>query len=217
MQCIVSAFGAMAAALRSSGARYSASAVTANTGRASQIARRCRARSASPIAASPITTSEMNRSYSPAVLPPVAGELLIAQDHNVSTQPANEITDDARLQLYTRLHMITVADSKASGKIGLLLDNRGGCACQKVRLATDQQILTSRSERRTHRQLVTRVAREIRLLEQALKATNARTTVDAYDQFRYPSVERDLQQVVNQSGGHCPRSHAHSTAVVAHA
>jgi len=30
--------------------------------------------------------------------------------------------------------------------------------------------------------LVTRVAREIRLLEQALKATNARTTVDAYDQ-----------------------------------
>ena len=30
--------------------------------------------------------------------------------------------------------------------------------------------------------LVTRVAREIRLLEQALKATNARTTVEAYDQ-----------------------------------
>jgi hypothetical protein len=30
--------------------------------------------------------------------------------------------------------------------------------------------------------LVTRVAREIRLLEQALKATNARTTVDADDQ-----------------------------------
>src|SRR2546422_535194 len=30
--------------------------------------------------------------------------------------------------------------------------------------------------------LVTRVAREIRLLEQSLKATNARTTVDAYDQ-----------------------------------
>src|SRR5580700_6528172 len=30
--------------------------------------------------------------------------------------------------------------------------------------------------------LVTRVAREIRLLDQALKATNARTTVDAYDQ-----------------------------------
>ena len=30
--------------------------------------------------------------------------------------------------------------------------------------------------------LVTRVAHEIRLLEQALKATNARTTVDAYDQ-----------------------------------
>ena len=30
--------------------------------------------------------------------------------------------------------------------------------------------------------VVTRVAREIRLLEQALKATNARTTVDAYDQ-----------------------------------
>ena len=30
--------------------------------------------------------------------------------------------------------------------------------------------------------LVTRVAREIRLLEQALKATNARTIVDAYDQ-----------------------------------
>lgn len=29
---------------------------------------------------------------------------------------------------------------------------------------------------------VTRVAREIRLLEQALKATNARTVVDAYDQ-----------------------------------
>src|SRR6266480_218180 len=29
---------------------------------------------------------------------------------------------------------------------------------------------------------VTRVAREIRLLEQALKATNARTTIDAYDQ-----------------------------------
>ena len=30
--------------------------------------------------------------------------------------------------------------------------------------------------------LVTRVAREIRLLEQAPKSTNARTTVDAYDQ-----------------------------------
>lgn len=30
--------------------------------------------------------------------------------------------------------------------------------------------------------VVTRVAREIRLLEQALEATNARTTVDAYDQ-----------------------------------
>ena len=29
---------------------------------------------------------------------------------------------------------------------------------------------------------VTRVAREIRLLEQALKATNAKTMVDAYDQ-----------------------------------
>ena len=29
---------------------------------------------------------------------------------------------------------------------------------------------------------VTRVAREIRLLEQALKATNARTAVDGYDQ-----------------------------------
>jgi hypothetical protein len=30
--------------------------------------------------------------------------------------------------------------------------------------------------------LVTRVAREIRLLDQALKATNARTTVEGYDQ-----------------------------------
>ena len=30
--------------------------------------------------------------------------------------------------------------------------------------------------------LVTRVARDIRLLEQALKATNAKTTVDGYDQ-----------------------------------
>lgn len=30
--------------------------------------------------------------------------------------------------------------------------------------------------------LVTRVAREIRLLEQALKATNAKTTVEAYNQ-----------------------------------
>ena len=30
--------------------------------------------------------------------------------------------------------------------------------------------------------LVTRVAREIRLLEQALKATNAKTVVEAYDQ-----------------------------------
>jgi hypothetical protein len=30
--------------------------------------------------------------------------------------------------------------------------------------------------------LVTRVAREIRLLEQALKATNARTMVETYDQ-----------------------------------
>ena len=29
---------------------------------------------------------------------------------------------------------------------------------------------------------VTRVAREIRLLEQALKATNAKTVVEAYDQ-----------------------------------
>ena len=30
--------------------------------------------------------------------------------------------------------------------------------------------------------LVTRVAREIRLLEQALKTTNAKTTIEAYDQ-----------------------------------
>jgi hypothetical protein len=30
--------------------------------------------------------------------------------------------------------------------------------------------------------LVTRVAREIRLLEQALKATNAKTPIDTYDQ-----------------------------------
>jgi hypothetical protein len=30
--------------------------------------------------------------------------------------------------------------------------------------------------------IVTRVAREIRLLEQALKATNAKTTIDTYDQ-----------------------------------
>ena len=30
--------------------------------------------------------------------------------------------------------------------------------------------------------LVTRVAREVRLLEQALKATNAKTVVEAYDQ-----------------------------------
>ena len=30
--------------------------------------------------------------------------------------------------------------------------------------------------------LVTRVAREIRLLEQALKTTNARTAIDAHDQ-----------------------------------
>ncbi len=30
--------------------------------------------------------------------------------------------------------------------------------------------------------LVTRVAREVRLLEQALKATNAKTTIDAYEQ-----------------------------------
>jgi hypothetical protein len=30
--------------------------------------------------------------------------------------------------------------------------------------------------------LVTRVAREIRLLEQALKTTNARTAIEAYDQ-----------------------------------
>jgi len=30
--------------------------------------------------------------------------------------------------------------------------------------------------------LVTRVAREIRLLEQALKATNAKTAVDGYSQ-----------------------------------
>lgn len=30
--------------------------------------------------------------------------------------------------------------------------------------------------------LVTRVAREIRLLEQALKSTNAKTTIEAYDQ-----------------------------------
>jgi hypothetical protein len=29
---------------------------------------------------------------------------------------------------------------------------------------------------------VTRVAREIRLLEQALKATNAKTVIDTYDQ-----------------------------------
>ena len=30
--------------------------------------------------------------------------------------------------------------------------------------------------------LVTRVAREIRLLEQALKATNAKTVIEGYDQ-----------------------------------
>jgi len=30
--------------------------------------------------------------------------------------------------------------------------------------------------------LVTRVAREIRLLEQALKTTNARTTIEVYEQ-----------------------------------
>jgi hypothetical protein len=30
--------------------------------------------------------------------------------------------------------------------------------------------------------LVTRVAREIRLLEQALKAANAKTTIDGYEQ-----------------------------------
>jgi hypothetical protein len=30
--------------------------------------------------------------------------------------------------------------------------------------------------------LVTRIAREIRLLDQALKATNARTVIEAYDQ-----------------------------------
>jgi len=37
-------------------------------------------------------------------------------------------------------------------------------------------------EVRTLDRLVTQVAREIRLLEQALKATNAKTTVEAYDQ-----------------------------------
>jgi hypothetical protein len=43
--------------------------------------------------------------------------------------------------------------------------------------------LRSRSTKAWHgSRRVTRVAREIRLLEQALKATNARTTVDAYDQ-----------------------------------
>jgi hypothetical protein len=30
--------------------------------------------------------------------------------------------------------------------------------------------------------LATRVAREVRLLEQALKTTNARTTIEGYDQ-----------------------------------
>jgi hypothetical protein len=34
----------------------------------------------------------------------------------------------------------------------------------------------------SHSKAVTRVAREIRLLEQAMKATNAKTVVEAYDQ-----------------------------------
>lgn len=37
-------------------------------------------------------------------------------------------------------------------------------------------------EVKTLDRLVTQVAREIRLLEQALKATNAKTTVESYDQ-----------------------------------
>ena len=56
------AFDAMAAAFKSKGARRSASPVIASSGRASQIAPRCRASSGSPIAASRSTTSEMNRS-----------------------------------------------------------------------------------------------------------------------------------------------------------
>ena len=37
--------------------------------------------------------------------------------------------------------------------------------------------------------LVTRVAREIRLLEQALKTTNAKTVIEAYDQDDTALVE----------------------------
>ena len=53
--------------------------------------------------------------------------------------------------------------------------------------------------------LVTRVAREIRLLEQALKATNAKTTIDAYDQNRCGSGRAVLtcKRAVGKAGGAC--------------
>ncbi len=51
--------------------------------------------------------------------------------------------------------------------------------------------------------LVTRVAREIRLLEQALKATNARTTVDAYDQDDAVLGELTQATVVGKARGAC--------------
>ena len=60
----------------------------------------------------------------------------------------------------------------------MLTESAASMALRPTRRSSRNPCTTSR----VLDKLVTRVAREIRLLEQALKATNARTTVDAYDQ-----------------------------------
>ena len=55
--------------------------------------------------------------FGPPVHPPFAREFLISQDNNVSTQMANEVADDTRLDVNARLQPLTVTDSKAPGKI----------------------------------------------------------------------------------------------------
>ena len=49
--------------------------------------------------------------------------------------------------------------------------------------------------------LVTRVAREIRLLEQALKATNAKTAIDTYDQDDAVLGELSQREEIDVWGG----------------
>ena len=67
-----------------------------------------------------------------------------------------------------------------------LLSLRDGNAHRERRFlgaAADREIIKEPIyDLRVLDRLVTRVAREIRLLEQALKATNAKTVIEAYDQ-----------------------------------